>query len=91
MNDHIDPFYLLVGYYYSLSKKTPLMPEFEPSDPLAAIEKALVLPVGAVIEIISMKMKRFYPWYQVNSLGRTGWINSIALAGQDISIFEEKK
>lgn len=85
---------LKLGYAYRLSKSTPLMPEFEPSDPNSALALVRKLPVSSIIVVKSKRTKRNNPWYYVEaydsnriSLG-IGWINSIALMGQDISIVQ---
>ena len=78
------------GGVYTISKETPLMPEFEPADPTTAITKLKKLPPGSVITVLSIRMKVNSPWYQVKTKSATGlsigegWINSIALIGQDI-------
>jgi len=78
------------GGVYTISKETPLMPEFEPADPTTAITKLKKLPPGSVITVLSIRMKVNSPWYQVKAKSATGlsigegWINSIALIGQDI-------
>ncbi|MDP2899335.1 MAG: FxLYD domain-containing protein [bacterium] len=85
----IDPYELRVGAIYRVSKDTPLMPEFEPRDPLRALEGMKTIRAGGSVRILSMRMKRSYPWYYVTLTDRagqahTGWINSIALAGQSL-------
>jgi len=83
---------LKVGRSYRLSKQTPLMPEFEPSDPMAAISHMKRLPPRSSITVIRIRMKRTTPWYYVRAFGPNGlrigegWINSIALIRQDISV-----
>ncbi len=78
------------GGVYTISKETPLMPEFEPADPIAAIAKLKKLPPGSVITVLSIRIKVNSPWYKVKAKSATGlsigegWINSIALIGQDI-------
>lgn len=75
---------------YTISKETPLMPEFEPTDPAVALTKMKKLPPGSVITVLSIRMKGSSAWYQVKAKTVTGqsivegWINSIALIGQDI-------
>jgi len=75
---------------YTISKETPLMPEFEPADPGTALTKMKTLPPGSVITVMNIRMKRNSPWYQVKAKLATGqsigegWINSVALRGQDI-------
>lgn len=79
---------LSVGQIFTLSKETPLMPELEPADPMAAIEKVQRLPPLVTIKILKVVMKQQTPWYFIEatspsklSLG-SGWINSVALIGQ---------
>ena len=75
---------------YTISKETPLMPEFEPADPTTSLTKMKKLPPGSVITVLSIRMKGNSPWYHVKAKAATGksigegWINSIALIGQDI-------
>lgn len=83
---------LELGKSYRISKETPLMPEFEPSNPIEALSRTKKLPSGSKITIISIETKNNTLWYQVRaytpsgqSIG-TGWINSIALIGQEIKI-----
>lgn len=83
---------LELGKSYRISKETPLMPEFEPSNPSEALLRTKKLPPGSKITIVSIKTKNNTPWYQVRaytpsgqSIGE-GWINSIALIGQEIQI-----
>jgi hypothetical protein len=87
-----DPLSLKNGESYSISKKTPLMSEFDPSDPMAALENTKEIPKGNLIKVISTKKKANHPWYEVevynssgNLLGK-GWINSQALMGQSLGI-----
>lgn len=83
---------LKVNQTYSIAKETPLMPEFEPSDPLAAMSKIKDLPAGSQIKILSINAKYNFPWYEVQAINKSGeiigrgWINSTALIGQDILI-----
>ena len=84
----VDPKGLKVGGTYRLPRGAPLMPELNPSDPLAAIRKMLQVPPGGSIAVISVSEKRGIPWYQVDAydavkevIGR-GWVNSTALVGQ---------
>lgn len=81
---------LQVGEVFQLSKETPLMPELEPADPIAASQKIQWLPPQTTIKIlrIAKHPRTQTQWYFVkatsplkDSLG-SGWINSIALIGQ---------
>jgi len=84
----VDPKDLKLGGPYRLPSGAPLMPELNPSDPLAAISKMLRVPPGGSITVISVFKKRGIPWYQVdaysaaNDLIGRGWVNSTALLGQ---------
>jgi len=76
------------GQVFQLSKETPLMPELEPADPMAALQEIRRLPSGTTIKVLKVVMKQQTPWYFVEakspskaSLG-SGWINSVALMGQ---------
>lgn len=82
---------LEIGKSYLLSDTTPLMPEFEPAEPLLAIQNRLMLPAGTTLFIHEKREKEGVPWYGVeafqtngSSVGK-GWINSIALMGQSIT------
>ena len=79
------PYYknLVKGERLTLEESIPLMPEFNPSDPMAALLATKDLTIGTVIEIISKEEEQSTVWYQINaiSIGQ-GWINSIALMNQ---------
>ena len=82
---------LVAGESYRLSRETPLMPEIDPKDPFDAIRKALKLPEGAVVRVTNIKVQRNQPWYEVVLVEHksvTGWINSLALVGQQIERVE---
>ena len=79
---------LRVGQVLQVSKETPLMPELEPADPMAALQRMRRLPLRTTIKVLRVTMKQQTPWYFVEakspskaSLG-SGWINSVALMGQ---------
>ena len=85
---------LEVGGRYQLSRSTPLMPEIEPDDPIAAIGRMSTLPPASSIMIKEKRMHESKPWYHVaafepggESCGE-GWVNSTALIGQEIRIVE---
>ena len=91
-----DPRNLHVGKTYDLSKDTPLMPEFEPADPMQALGRMKQIRAGGTITVVGQRDKGGTPWYEVNArqangaqLGR-GWINSLALLGQDIKEAKER-
>lgn len=80
--------HLAVGQTMSLSRQTPLMPELDPADPMAALQRMKQLPPGSQISVVAVSRKHTVPWYQVrasapsgSSLG-SGWINGTALRGQ---------
>ena len=83
---------LKVNQTYSVTKETPLMPEFAPSDPMAAMSNIKYLPVGCRIRILSIRTKLNSPWYEVQAINKSGevigrgWVNSTALIGQDILV-----
>ena len=80
---YIDPYELEIGSSYRLSKKTPLMPEYKPANPMQAISKIKYLQAGNVITIVSIK-KSGTPWYYVKQKNQRGWVNCIALLGQSL-------
>jgi hypothetical protein len=77
-----------VGQSFVLSQQTPLMPELDPEDPIAALQLVKQLAPGASIYVRRVAHKELEAWYYVEaksasgaSLG-VGWINSTALIGQ---------
>jgi hypothetical protein len=80
--------HLAVGQTMALSRQTPLMPELDPADPMAAIQRMRQLPAGSRIHIQAVARKHGSPWYQVRASSRSGsslgsgWINGTALSGQ---------
>lgn len=75
---------------YEVGARTPLMPSFEPRDPLADAAAAVQMPAGSHITVREVRFKDGTPWYRVEavdprgeSLG-TGWVNSTALIGQEV-------
>jgi len=91
----LDPQNLDIGQSYILSKKTPLMPSIDPTDPLNAIEQMKQIPAGGVIKVYEIQKKRETPWYRVTATDHTknmvgsGWINSSALLGQQLEAHRE--
>lgn len=79
---------------YSVSKTTPLMPELNPSNPIAAINKMKELAPESRIKILAVKSKSNTPWYEVQAFDKsdksigTGWINSTALIGQELRVIK---
>ena len=82
---------LQIGSFYRISRESPLMPEFEPTDPLGAIARMISLPASSTILIREKRYKRGTPWYRTEAYGLKGtrigegWINSIALMGQRLT------
>lgn len=80
--------HLRVGQVFQLAKETPLMPELEPSDPMAALLRMKTLAAGSYIKVQRISIKEGDPWYQVEGYSSsgyrvaTGWIKSMALWGQ---------
>ena len=67
------------------------MPERKPADPLEALVRAVELPAGSVVRVIANEDQGTQPWYEVVLVGSestTGWINSLALIGQQIDRVE---
>jgi hypothetical protein len=83
-----DPTTLVVGRSYVLDRQTPLMPDPEPADPVAALSLVKKIAPGASFTILSTRAVAGTPWYAVRTtLGGpvTGWFNSTALAGQALA------
>jgi len=78
--DFIDPNTLEVGSSYILSKKTPVMPSYLPSD----LSSMTYANKGQSIRITAQKKVRNIIWYQVESKAGDGWVNSTALFGQQL-------
>ena len=85
-----DPYSLELKRAYRISKETPLMPMLGPSDPMAALEQVKYIPAGYVIEILDASTMHGNPWYRVSVTNQketyvgSGWVNSIALLGQEL-------
>jgi hypothetical protein len=77
-----DPFHdVRVGATYFIPGRTPLMPHYDPPDPAAAIRQMDYIE-GIPVRVVAIKHVGSYPWYEVQSNIRRGWVNSVALAGQ---------
>lgn len=81
---------LAVGSSYIVSRATPLMPSDNFDGAIAAGMIILEIPPSGAFKILATKKRGPTPWYRVaaaddqrQSLGQ-GWINSIALIGQDL-------
>jgi hypothetical protein len=83
---------LRVGRRYRLTREVPLMPEFEPADPMAAIARIREIPADGEIVILQQRDRRGTLWFEATAYSPAGvrigdgWINSTALLGQDIKI-----
>lgn len=86
----LDPYNLETNVTYILEKETPLMPEFDPVNPIEALNRVIKLPAKSKIKIMNIKVKAGINWYQVNALDPhnnfigIGWINCTALIGQKL-------
>jgi hypothetical protein len=86
----LDPNELVVGATYRVSKQTPLCPEIEPADPIAAAAQIKQIPARSTIKIVSSTESGGHAWYQVTACGPAGkalgqgYVNSIALYGQQL-------
>jgi len=81
---------------YTVTRETPLMPEFIPVDPLAAISPEGLRRIKRLQERstfvpIMMRRKRGIPWFYVSAsapdgehIGK-GWVNSTALLGGGVT------
>lgn len=82
---------LQIGESYILEITTPVVPD-PPGldDPGAALENMLNVPQGYTFEILGTRLIDSTKWYEVKVSDRhqqeslKGWINSIALAGQEL-------
>ncbi len=87
-----DPVNLDVGRKYYLSEQTPLMQAYNPEDPIADLEKMVLIPKQGIIEILDVLNYQGNPWYKVNAYGSnnvkigTGYVNSTALIGQQLML-----
>lgn len=81
---------LTPGSTYTISEPAPLMPSFEPQDPVAAAAAAVEMPAGTRITVEEVRTKQGNPWYRISAVSATGdtlgsgWLNSTALIGQAI-------
>ena len=82
----IDPRDLASGTTYRATGELPLVPEFEPADPMAAIAAIQRLEPGVEFTVLETRMQGSNPWYRVRTPVGEGWINSTALIGQETMI-----
>ena len=89
---NIDPLNLEIGQKYIVSKQIPLMPELNPTKTMEAIHNIKYLPVGCGFKVLYINKDKFNPWYKVTAFNQktenigSGWINSIALRGQQLKL-----
>jgi hypothetical protein len=87
---NLDPLNLEKGQAYVVSEQTPLMPEFEPADPLGALQRVKQIPKSGSFKVYEIRKKGSFPWYRVVAIDKnkrkigSGWINSGALLGQEL-------
>jgi len=87
----LNPLELEVGQAYIVTKQTPLMPSHSPADPIAALQKMKQIPEGGGFKVHDTFNKNDNPWYRVSAFDQrkkqigTGWINSLALLGQQLT------
>ena len=92
----LNPMSLELKQSYKLSDQTPLMSELNPDDPMAALGETKYMSSGLIIKIARISKLHSNPWYKVsvtNGAGThlgIGWINSIALIGQDLEAIQPK-
>lgn len=94
MSEAIDPYTLIPGYVYTLSRDTPLMPEPNPRDPIGAtigaIKLAKKVGAGGAVKVVGVFSLAGVVWYEVyiedaaTGVTHMGWISSRALIGQDL-------
>ncbi len=86
----IDPNDLVIGETYVLSRRTPLMPHYDPSNPLVTLKQAKSLREGVLVTIRKRKKPRVGLWYRVKAMATNdvvyGWINASALMGQRLKL-----
>ncbi|HVH44498.1 MAG TPA: hypothetical protein VM925_19225, partial [Labilithrix sp.] len=76
---------LAIGKSYVLDRETPLMPDPDPADPIAAIAKMKKVPAGSSFSILGKRSVGNALWYQVKVGSDTGWFNKTALLGQTLT------
>ena len=87
-SDFLDPTELQPGEQYTLSRKTPVMPDPDPADPMAAMDLMSYVPPGTVMVIKGTRSVDGHLWYEVTTDGDWGWVNSTALFGQGLGKVE---
>ena len=83
-----DPNGLLDGGTYRIDRDTPLMPEPDPDDPLAALKLVKIARAGGSLRVVRTEVHGPRIWYRVRTedaatgVEHVGWVNSAALHGQ---------
>ena len=95
----LNPLELENGQAYIVSEQTPLMPTHSPTGTfekvMGAIQQMKQIPKGGIFEVIETIKKGNRPWYKVIAFNQnkqrigTGWINSVALVGQELKAYNE--
>lgn len=87
-SEPVDVNTLKTGVKYEVLGELPLMPDFDPDDPLNAITRIEKIREGDTFVVTSINRRSPNPWYFVETTGkesamvRKGWINSVAMKGQ---------
>lgn len=81
-----DPMGLTQGNTYRASGTLPIVPEIDPADPIAAIASIRRLSPGEEFTVLEMKRHDNTPWYHVRTRLGEGWVNSVALLGQELVV-----
>jgi len=91
---NVDPLGLDIGQSYVVSTQTPLMPYHSPADPMAAIQQMKYIPQGGGFKVLEVYKEKTNPWYKVIAFDQrteqigAGWINSMALLGQQLKAYK---
>jgi len=78
----IDPSSLKVGKTYVLDRRTPIMPRYKSG----SLKEMRYATSGQSIKILKRQDVDDTLWYRVKSGKRRGWVNSVALYGQALSL-----
>jgi hypothetical protein len=91
----LDPYNLNLDIPYRISKRTPISEELDQKDSIRAIQELKYLSSGSIIRIFRMEKKGNFQYYYVIATAGTnskhqlkGWINSVALLGQDLKVVD---
>lgn len=76
---------LQIGKRYRISRQTMLMPEGRnPVDATTAMANVRKMSPGVTFVVTGIDRSEIPVWYEVNADGHYGWINGLALSGQDL-------